>query len=117
MKEKNSLDFIWRFDPTHEDADHQIFTHVWWDMYCTPGNMYWDEGGTPVTDSNVKAFSDLFYQYIKVWTKGYKGALAGNDILFPFGCDFQFQHAPVSDSFYIDLISLLAHVRQYEQNY
>jgi hypothetical protein len=97
MKQQNSLDFLWRFDPSHNDASHQIFTSVWWDSYCTPGNFYWDQGGVPVNDSNVKSFADEFYQLIAKMRPAYKAGLAGNDIMFPFGCDFQFQHAQVSN--------------------
>ncbi len=111
LKADHSLDFLWKFDPT---SDKKIFTHVWWDLYCTPGPLYWDQGGTPVTEKTVKAFADLFAQFTKLWKTGYKAAEAGDNLLFPFGCDFQFQHAPVSFNTHTHS---LAHVWKHEFGY
>ncbi len=34
MKADGNLEFLWKFDPTHSDEKHQIFTHVWYGLYC-----------------------------------------------------------------------------------
>jgi hypothetical protein len=92
MIKDQSLNFLWRFDPTHDDAAHQVFTHVWYDGYCSPGGFYWDSGDPPVTDANIKKVADNLANNVKGWLSGYK---TQTDVLFPFGCDFQFQQASV----------------------
>jgi hypothetical protein len=112
MKKDGDLDFLWRFDPTHDDDKHQILTHVWWDMYCTPGSMYWDDSGEPVTDANVKKFADQFVNAVKLWQSSYKSG--ADHILFPFGCDFMFKHA---DRMYGNMSKVIDYINNNEKSY
>jgi lysosomal alpha-mannosidase len=35
LSDEANLDFLWKFDSTHNDTKHQLFTHIWHDGYCT----------------------------------------------------------------------------------
>jgi hypothetical protein len=93
MKKNANLNFLWRFDPAHNDKAHELFTSVWVDGYCTPIDANWDDGTKPVTEKNVKEFADNLANKVKDYRPSFK--LSDQHLMFPFGCDFQFTNAGV----------------------
>jgi lysosomal alpha-mannosidase len=88
------LEFVWRgSESLGEEID--IFSHVLYTDYCYLHGFAWEYGDIPIQDDprlfdlNVKERADLFASLVLSRSASYKT----NNILVPFGCDFQFQNA------------------------
>jgi alpha-mannosidase len=89
-----SLEFLWRYDPVHNDSKHEIFTHVTYEHYGSIEHFNWDYGDAPVTDANIAALSEQFVNTVRKYATSY----LTNHILFPLGNDFEYQNATINFS-------------------
>lgn len=97
LKRTKGLEFVWEGSPNLKNAS-RIFGHVLDDSYCTPwgfdfeGAFPWGydaKGNPPVTDINVKNRTEDFIKVLRARASYY----ATNNLLFPFGCDFEYREA------------------------
>lgn len=86
------LEWLWK---PSQSLNVSIFTHsMFHATYCPPGGFAWDYGDDPINDDpnlenvNVARFADMFASDVKSRTKGYRT----NQILWAFGCDFQYSN-------------------------
>ena len=94
-----TLESVWRSSPSL-GARSDIFTHILYDStYCEPyGFSFQDDNVQPVMwDPNLEGYnidkvSERLVAHAKKMTLSYKS----NNVLIPFGCDFQFSDAVIN---------------------
>lgn len=122
IKRRNNSDMemIWQSDPSTGTASN-LFTNIMYEgTYCTHGSIGWDDQNDqamPVEDepqlynrspNNLAYLANELVNVAKTFATGYKT----NQVLIPFGCDFQFQNANIN---YKNMDKVLAYIAQHPE--
>ena len=103
-----TMEFVWETNPNLGESSN-IFTHVLdGNMYCTPVNgLEWDDAfsNPPVDDKNILSLSNAIVENI-LYRRAYGRT---NQVLFPWGCDFQHYWA---QNDYMNMDKLIAFINQ-----
>jgi hypothetical protein len=109
MKKEKSLEFVWRASSSLTSQVSEIFCHVLESYYCMPLPTYafeWGPSkGAKVPDSgNIMSLS----QNLANITMQRSAWFRSNNVLIPWGCDYQYQNAELvyrSTDWIIDTIN------------
>jgi hypothetical protein len=109
MKKNKGLEFIWRASSSLSSEESEIFCHVLESYYCMPLPTYafeWgpDKGAKIPNENNILELS----QGLANITKKRAGWFRTENVLIPWGCDYQYQNAELvynSTDWIIDTIN------------
>ncbi|KAL0485526.1 lysosomal alpha-mannosidase [Acrasis kona] len=106
FKKDRAMEFRWRYDPNHDDDEHETFTHVMHSHYGSISGFNFDYGDDPVTDSNIEKLSKEFVDKVTEFSKAYRT----EHVSFPFGNDFQYVNASIN---FINMNKILKYVNEH----
>jgi len=113
----SELEFIWRGSENF-GSETEIWSHVLYTDYCYLHGYNWESGDDPIQDDprlydeNVREKADQFAAQLRQRAASNKH----NNVLVPFGCDFQFEKAPINFKNMDKLISYFKKNGQYKLN-
>ncbi|EFA84943.1 alpha-mannosidase [Heterostelium album PN500] len=87
------MEFMWR--GSKSTPEYQVFTSVLRAMYCTPWGFNFEGGDDPIQDDpnlfnyNIQERAEAFIAVAQEYSTHYRT----NNVLIPFGCDFQYMNA------------------------
>ncbi|KAH3759565.1 lysosomal alpha-mannosidase [Pelomyxa schiedti] len=102
------LEFYWQGSPSLKEQT-SIWTHDLDHYFCSPPNCNWEWGDPPVTSDNINSIasslSDECHSRMSLFQ--------GNQLLVPFGCDFEFQNTVNFDNMDI----LMAYINENSERF
>jgi hypothetical protein len=122
IKRRNNSDMemVWQADPSTGSASN-LFTNIMFEgTYCTHGSIGWDDQNdvaVPVEDepqlnnfspNNLAYLAGEIVRVAQTFATGYQT----NNVLIPFGCDFQFQNANIN---YKNMDKVLAYISKHPE--
>ncbi|EGC32455.1 hypothetical protein DICPUDRAFT_49593 [Dictyostelium purpureum] len=108
------MEFMWR--SSKSNPDDQIFTSVLRAMYCTPNGFDFENGDDPIQDDpnlfgyNVEQRASAFVEIANEYATHFRS----NNVLIPFGCDFQYLNA---NMYFKNIDKLIEHINASPEKY
>ncbi|KAL0480987.1 lysosomal alpha-mannosidase [Acrasis kona] len=108
-RKDKTLQFFWE----NEYTNSSIFTNILYDSYCTPsgGSAFNFEGGFSINASNI---ASVAAEFVNIVRNQYEPAYRTNNLLFPFGCDFQFSDAEIN---FTNMTLLMNYINKNKEKY
>lgn len=108
-KRDKTLEFVWRASSSLPDHQTEIFAHIFESYYCMPlpdfaFELGSDKGAPPATAANVEYLAEKLVNMTKTRAEWF----LTENVLIPWGCDYQYQNAELnynSTDYVIDTIN------------
>lgn len=96
-KKDKSLEFVWRASSSLPDAQTEIFAHIFESYYCMPlpdfaFELGPEKGAPPCSASNAEQLARKLVEKTLNRAEWFRT----NNVLIPWGCDYQYQNAVVN---------------------